>query len=126
MKEFRIKLMDRPGELDRVTNDIASHKANLKALAAVVSNPQPVIGVVGDDDAKIRSALEEGGYEFEEHDLIMVSLPDQAGELATVTRKLANALVNIESVYLISRAGSQVQFGLTVDNLQKAKHALGL
>jgi len=126
MKEFRVKLMDRPGELERVTNDLASHEANLKALAAVVSNPQPVIGVVGDDDARIRSALEDGGYEFEENDLIMVSLPDQPGELGAITRKLADALVNIESIYLISKAGTKVQFGLTVDNMQKAKHALGV
>ncbi len=124
MKEFRIKLMDRPGELNRVTNSLAGHQANVKALAAVVANPQPVIGVVGDDDVKVRAALDEGGYEYEENDLILVSLPDQPGQLAAVTRKLADALVNIESVYLISKAGTDVQFGLTVDNAQKARHAL--
>ncbi|HEY5595946.1 MAG TPA: hypothetical protein VIL47_01610 [Candidatus Bipolaricaulota bacterium] len=125
MKEFRIKMLNRPGELDRLTHALAGTKVNIKALAAVVSSPQPLIGIVGDEDAKVREALEKGGYAFEEHDLVMISMPDQPGELARVTRKLADALVNIESVYLIAKAGMEVQFGLTVDNMQKAKHALG-
>lgn len=124
MKEFRIKLMDRPGELDRVARTLAAHDANVKALAAVVSGPQPVIGVVGDDEEKIRAGLEEDGFTFEEHDLLMVSLADQPGELAKITSKLADGLVNVESIYLITRAGLEVQFGLTVDNMQKARHAL--
>ncbi len=126
MKEFRIKLLDRPGELNRVTNSLASKEANIKALAAVVSTPQPVIGVVGEEDTKIRDALDTGGYEFEEHEVILVSLPDQPGELSRVTQKLADALVNVESIYHISKVGMEVQFGLTVDNMQKARHALGL
>jgi len=126
MKEFRIKLLDRPGELNRVTNSLASKEANIKALAAVVSSPQPVIGVVGEEETKIRDALDTGGYEFEEHDLILVSLPDQPGELSRVTQKLADALVNVESIYHIAKVGMEVQFGLTVDNMQKARHALNL
>ena len=125
MKEFRIKLMDRPGELDRVAKTLASHSANVKALAAVVSGPQPVIGIVGEDEVKIREGLEEGGFPFEEHELLMISLADQPGELATITSKLADALVNVESIYLIAKAGLEVQFGFTVDNMQKARHALG-
>jgi len=125
MKEFRITLMDRPGELDRVINVLADHSINVKALAAVVSGPQPLIGVVGDQELKMREALESGGFPYEEHDLLMVSLADQPGELGKVTHKLADALVNVESVYLIAKAGLEVQFGLTVDNAQKARHALG-
>lgn len=126
MKEFRIKLLDRPGELNRVTNSLASKEANIKALAAVVSTPQPVIGVVGDEESKIRDALETDGYEYEEHELLMVSLPDNPGELSRVTRKLADALVNIESIYHLNKMGMEIQFGLTVDNMQKARHALGM
>lgn len=124
MKEFRVNLMNRPGELDRLVNILAQNGVNIKALAAVVSGPQPVVGIVGDDETKIQQAMEKGGFPFETRELLTVSLPDKPGELAKITRKLANALVNIESIYLMAKAGMEVQFGFTVDNTQKAKHAL--
>jgi len=124
MKEFRIKLMDRPGELDRLVNLLANHNINIKAIAAVVSGPQPIIGIVGDDEIQVQTALEQGGFPFETRELLTFSLPDKPGELAKLTRQLANAMVNLESIYLMAKAGTEAQFGITVDNPSKAKHAL--
>jgi len=124
MKEFRINLLNRPGELDRLVNLLANHNINVKAIAAVVSGPQPVLGLVASDETQVQSALEHGGFPFEIHELITISLPDKPGELAKLTRRLADAMVNVESIYLMAKAGMEVQFGVTVDNPHKAKHAL--
>jgi hypothetical protein len=51
-------------------------------------------------------------------------LENRAGELATITRKLGEAGVNLRAVYLTGIVDNLVELAIISDNPKKAKRAL--
>lgn len=124
MKEFRVSLPNRPGELARVADFLARADVNIKAVAGMAEANKAVVTFVGHDVNAMREALQKGNFRYREVEILTVDLEDKAGELAAVAAKLGNAGVNIESIYVLGREGSKVQLALAVDNIQKAKKEL--
>ncbi len=60
--------------------------------------------------------------------ILPMDLLDEPGELGRVSRVIAEAGVNIESVYLLGRLGTgntaRVHIGFRLDDPQKAKEAI--
>jgi len=85
---------------------------------------QGVIRLIADDIEAARSGLQESNIRFEESELASVMVENQAGELAVVADKLANAGLNLHAVYVIGLAGDLVELAVAVDDPKKAKKAL--
>jgi hypothetical protein len=51
-------------------------------------------------------------------------MTDRPGELGKIARKLAKAMVNVDSIYIIGKDGGTTDIAFTVDNIQKAENAL--
>lgn len=126
MKEFRLSLPHRPGELATVAEMLARKGVNLKAVAGLAEANKATVALVGHDVNALRSALQEARIRFEEVELLTVELEDQPGELADLTAKFSNAGINLTSIYILGREGNKIQLGLTADPLAKAKKVLGL
>jgi hypothetical protein len=124
MRDFTIHLTHKPGELSRVANALARHGVNIKSLAAMTFGTQGVIRVIADDIEGARAGLQENHIRFEESELATVMVENQAGELAVVADKLANAGLNLHAVYVIGLAGDLVELAVAVDDPKKAKKAL--
>ena len=124
MRDFTIHLTHKPGELSRVANALARHGVNIKSLAAMTFGTQGVIRVIADDVEGARAGLQENHIRFEESELATVMVENQAGELAVVADKLANAGLNLHAVYVIGLAGDLVELAVAVDDPKKAKKAL--
>jgi len=60
------------------------------------------------------------GISFDLKDVIVVSLPDKPGELAKVTKRLAMAGINVDSIYILGRERGITELVLTVDDPKKA------
>lgn len=125
MKEFRVIVSNRPGELARVVNALARQGVSLKAVAATAHSNQVTVHLVGHDVESTRSGLQTAGIPFEEHEAITVLLEDKAGELAKVLGTLADAGVNLNAIYLAGRADDLVEIVLVADDTKKAKKILG-
>jgi hypothetical protein len=125
MKEFRLTLTHRPGELARVSTALARQGVSLKALAAVANSHQVELHFVGHDVEATRAGLESAGFPFKEHEVLTLLLEDKAGEIARISGLLADASVNIEAIYLAGRADDLVELVLAVDDTKKAKKVLG-
>jgi hypothetical protein len=125
MREFRLSLPNRPGELARLTEELARKSVNLKAVAGLAEANKATIALVGHDVNALRQALQEARIRFEEVELLTVDLEDQPSELADVAAKLSDASINLTSIYILGREGNKVQLGLTTDQIAKAKKALG-
>jgi len=59
-----------------------------------------LVRIIADDVEAARAALEGAGIRFTEGEVVQVLLENRAGELATVTTKLAEAKVNLRAIYL--------------------------
>jgi hypothetical protein len=124
MRDFTIQLTHRPGELGRVANALARKGVNIKSVAAMTFANQGVVRFIADDVDAARAGLQENNIRFEETELATVMLENQAGELAAVADKLANAGLNLQAVYVVGLAGDLVELAIAADDFKKAKKIL--
>ena len=125
MKEFRVTMPHRPGELARVAASLARQEVNIKALAATASAKQVVLHLVGHDVEATRRGLTAANIPFQEQEVMIVLLEDKAGEVARLASQLSDAGINLEAVYLAGRADNLVELVLAVDDVKKARKILG-
>ncbi len=124
MKEFDVYIQDKPGALAKVAEVLGSQGVNIRAIASERSHQRPMVRIVTDDENTARSALTKSGIEFDLRDVISIRIPDRPGELGKVARKLARAMVNVDSIYILGKDGGMTDMALTVDNVEKAKNIL--
>lgn len=124
MKEFRITMSNRPGELARVTAPLARTGVSIKALAASASSNQVILHLVGHDVEAVRNGLEAAAIPFEESEVLLLLLEDKAGEIAKISSMLADANVNLTAIYLAGREDDLVEVVVAADDIKKAKKIL--
>ena len=124
MKEFRITIGNRPGELARVTAPLARHGISIKALAASADAKQVTLRLVGHDAEELRNGLQAESIPFEEEEIMLLLLEDRAGEIANISSQLADAGVNITAIYLAGREDDLVEVVVATDDIKKAKKIL--
>jgi len=124
LKEFDVYVQDKPGELAKVCEMLGGHGVNIKAVASERSANRPMIKVVTDDEATTKSALLRSGIAYDIKDVIAVKMPDRPGELGKVARKLARAMVNVDSIYILNKENGMTEIAFTVDNVKKAEGVL--
>lgn len=123
MKQFEILINDRPGELAKVTDALATNGVNIMAIASERCE-SPIIRIVTDDEQSTRSALKKANMKFKENELIVIELQDRPGELSKMAKRLANSGVNVESIHILSKGTSTTSIALVVDDHKKASGIL--
>ena len=124
LKEFDVYVQNKPGELAKVCEMLGNHGVNIKAIASERGNARPMIRIVTDDETTAKSALVRSGISYDLRDVIAVKMTDRPGELGKIARKLAKAMVNVDSIYIIGKDGGTTDIAFTVDNIQRAEDAL--
>lgn len=125
MKDCSIRLSDRPGDLARVARALSHRGVNIKALAAMAVAGEGIVRIVPDDIEAARAALEAENIRFAESEVHTVLLENKAGQLADVTRRLGEAGINLEAVYLTGILDDLVEIAFVCDDPKKAKKVLG-
>jgi len=124
MREFRVTVLDQPGQLALVSAALSQKLVNIRSLASV-SAAGPLITFISDDEERARAALLELNLQFEEAEALSTTLSNRPGELANLTERLAEASINLNSIYVLSAHGGEIEIAFTVSNLPKAKKLLG-
>jgi hypothetical protein len=123
-KQFEVSILDKPGEIARLTEVLAKNAVNIRGISTDLGKSLPVMHVITDDEASARRVLKAGGFDFRERDVLVISMSDKPGELAKITKKLAKAGVNIESMFILGPKVSEVQVAFGVDQRQRAQDLL--
>jgi len=124
MKEFKVFVADKTGELARVTEALASAAVNIRAIASESKHDTSFLRVVTSDVQTTEKALTLAGLKFELNDILDLELMDRPGELAKVARRLARAGINVHSIYILASKNGRTEIALVVDNPERAKIAL--
>jgi hypothetical protein len=78
------------------------------------------------NDAEAASeVLRTGGYTFTQAEALVTSAPDQAGAVAGITRRLADAGVNLQGLAILGWRQGKAELALSVDNPDLARRVLG-
>lgn len=100
VREFVVKLQNKPGELLRVVGILSDNNIDLKAVTCIkVSNEETKVKIITIEYEKTREILQKNNIEFYENKVVIVDIEDKPGELARILKVLANKKMNIEYVY---------------------------
>ena len=124
MKEFRISLPNQPGQLVRICEALSQRNVNIKTMAGTAG--ANLLAMVTDQEDHTREAFQKLGLSFQEVELLTVKIVDKPGTLAGFARKLADANINIESIYRLGTTADGVEVAFTVSDMDKTKQVLGL
>jgi hypothetical protein len=124
MKEFKVFVQDKPGELARVTEALASQAVNIKAISSEGAQPKTFLRVVTGDVATTEKAFKLAGLKYEANEILTVELLDRPGELAKIARRLARAGVNVSSIYILGSKNGKTEVAMVVGDMERAKTAL--
>lgn len=119
--DLKIHLENRPGTLAELGEALGNAGVNIEGGCGVPSEGQGTVHILVEDAAAARAALEGAGIHVADQTEVMVmEMADQPGTLGSAARKLADAGVNIDLLYLATN--TRVVMG--VDDMEKAKAAM--
>lgn len=116
MTEFVVRLDNRPGSLARLTELLGAAGVNIDALAAFGHNGDGIVRLVVDQPEACARVLHDASLSFEERTVLVAHLDDVPGELARVTRALADAGINIEALFLLGAHEGGLEVAIAVDD----------
>jgi len=96
--QFMIRAPHQPGTLAQVCSELARVAVN---ITAIMASPEEAGGlrIVATPQAAARAVLQKLGLPFTEEEVLAVRVTDRPGALGKITRKLADAGINIEYAY---------------------------
>jgi hypothetical protein len=115
MTEFIVNMENRPGRLAAIAEALAAFDVNIEALAAYGHDGEGTVRLITSDSPTTRRVLHEADLGFEEHTVLAVQLPHRPGELARMTRLLADAGVNIDALYVLRANSDGIELAISVD-----------
>jgi hypothetical protein len=117
-KDLEVILDDHPGRLADLGEALGKAGINIEGVAGAPAGGGAMMHVLVEDPAGARRALEAAEFHVhEERDVLVLAMQDRPGELGQLCRKLADAGVNIDLVYLATAS----RLILCVDDLEKAR-----
>jgi hypothetical protein len=125
MKELVVDIKDQPGELNKITEAFGKAGVNIMAVALYIIGGKGRIHVVASDIKKGKAELEKLKYKPTTGDVLIIELKHSAGELARVTKLLAENKINIELVYGSGSTYPSAQIVIGVNDFKKASKVLG-
>jgi hypothetical protein len=99
IKHLVVKLPSRVGLLADMATTIRKAGVNLSGVLAYEMVGMGEFMFITSDDEKAAAALASFGAEISYEDVVSVVLPNELGALESVTRKIADAGINIGYVY---------------------------
>lgn len=129
MKEIIVVANNDVGSLAQVAEALGSTGVNIEAISAYGHDDKAVFRIITNDVATTLKCLAKiPKIEVKQADTIIYKMINRPGELAKISRKLANRGVNLESLYIVSRKQdfTEVAIRPAEKDMEKAKEVLGV
>lgn len=121
LKDLTIELEEKVGTVAAAAEALGKAGVNIEGICGFVVGGKGVGHVLVEDVAKARQALQSAGARVTgEQDVIVMDIEDRPGALGKLTRKIADAGVNLNAVYLATK--TRVVLGAR--DLEKARAAV--
>ncbi len=99
--DFTIVVPNSKGSLATLAEELGREKINIEGLCAVEQNGSVIVHLLTTDKAATSRAATKVGYKVtREAEVIVERIDNQPGMLGKVTRRLADAGINLTTVYL--------------------------
>jgi hypothetical protein len=99
--DFTIVAPHSKGSLANLAEELGREKINIEGLYAVEQNGSAIFHLLTTDKAATTRAITKVGYKVtRETEVIVEHIEDRPGMLGKVTRRLADARINLTTMYL--------------------------
>ena len=117
LKQLTVFVENRQGTLVTVTETLATHNVNIRALSIAETDGFGILRLIVDDEETAEKVLTEEGYLIKVTDVVGVKIGDAPGKLSYVLRTLADAGINMEYLYaFMARTERHAYVVLRVEN----------
>ncbi len=124
MKEIFIVSENRPNMVAEITEALAEAGVNIEFLSAeIIGGSRVAILTVDHYDEALR-ALAKTPYQAISEDAILIQLDDKPGELARITRRFADAGIELRSIRILRYEGGTGIFAVAADRTEEAAELL--
>lgn len=121
-KQLALFLENRPGMLARVCDALSEANINIYAISTSDTVDHAVVRMVVSDPDKALYVFEQHGSLVVQDDVVMITGDNKPGSLAKLSRKLADAKINIEYTYCATPPDAKK--GLLILRVSDPKKAL--
>ncbi|GBE34068.1 ACT domain protein [bacterium BMS3Bbin06] len=104
LKQLIFSLPNRTGLLSEITAAISGAKVNITTICAYEIEDNAYFMLTTDSYAKAKRVLSKLGIENKGEDVVAVEMPNKAGQLQKVAKKIADADININ--YMCGTTGT--------------------
>ena len=125
VKQLTAWIGSTPGQLARIAKALADAHIGVTAFIAYEIEKEGPVRLQVNDVAKSKQVLERLGVRYTEEEVLRLTLNNKPGILAEVTRRLADAEINVEYSYLtVTSDGKKLDLVMGVSDMAGAATAL--
>ncbi|MBQ1709545.1 MAG: ACT domain-containing protein [Treponema sp.] len=99
IRQISIFIENRKNALSELTNVLAEHKINIRALSIADTSDFGIARIIVDNPLQVQAALERSAYIVKSTPVIAVEIPDETGSLNRILKILADNGRNLEYMY---------------------------
>lgn len=125
IKQLTVFVPNRKGTIVSVTDILAKHQVNIRALSIAETEDFGILRLIVNDETTAEKVLEEQGYLIKVVEVVGVKIGDEPGKLTGALDVLDKADINVEYLYaFMTRTEKHAYVVLRVESNQVAESAL--
>ena len=125
IKQLTVFVENKQGALVNITEALASHNVNIRALSIADTEDFGILRLIVNDNAAACSTLLDKGYLIKTTDVVGVKIGDAPGKLSGALRVLDDAGINMEYLYaFMTRTEKHAYVVLRVEDNAAAEEVL--
>lgn len=99
VNQVSVFLENKPGTLNKMTEVLAKHNVNIRALSLADTKDFGIVRMIVNDVFEATNVLKEANFVATFTPVLVYGITDEAGSLNNLLQKFAEADVNIEYMY---------------------------
>lgn len=125
MRSIRVVVPNRPGLLAELTEVLASSGIDIARIVVETHDAGAVVRMEVEDDNAALGVLTDAGYHAVTDDVLLARIEDRPGSLAALSRRLADAKLDIRSLHHVRRESGFALVAVSTDDNGRARELLG-
>ena len=126
MNAYLIAADNRPGVLAELLEASARRHVNVAPAYGLSDGTRGLIALGSDDESGLQAAIADAGYTATAIEMVVVELENRPGTGAEVTRKLADAGVDLQIAAPVGMSGDRIKMGFGARDAALLKRTLGV
>jgi len=125
LRSIRVIVPNRPGLLAELTEVLAAHGISIEQIVAEAPGTCAVVRMEIEQDDRALTVLTDAGYQAVTDDVLLAHIEDRPGALAQLSRRLADANLNIRSLHHVRRDNGKALVAISTDDNNRARSLIG-